>query len=179
MDFEILSERNRYQGRIFAVDQVSARMPNGKIGLFDLVKHQNSVTIIPLDEDGNIWFVRQYRLGAGKILLELPAGVLDPQEDPQECAHRELREETGMSADSMVKLGKCFLAPGYSTEAMYFFLARGLKQAPLEQDEDEFIEVERFPQSQVFRMVDAGEIEDSKTLAALLLASPYLHPNAP
>ena len=149
-------------------------MPNGNTGKFDLVRHSDSVSILPLDSEGNIWFVSQYRLGAEKELLELPAGVMESNEDPLECAHREIREETGMAAGAMVLLGKAYLAPGYCTEAMYFYLARDLYKAPLGQDEDEFIEIQKIPAVDIATMIEKGLIQDSKTLAALMLASHYL-----
>jgi ADP-ribose pyrophosphatase len=174
VNFEILSSTTTYTGRILAVERVEACMPNGKTGNYDLVRHNDSVSILPLDHDGNIWFVRQYRLGAEKELLELPAGVMELNEDPLECAHREIREETGMDAGSMVYLGKAYLAPGYCTEAMYFYLARDLQAAPLGQDEDEFIVIQKIPSVDIPSMIKKGLIQDSKTLAALTLASLYM-----
>ncbi len=174
MNFEILSSETQYQGKILDVERVKARMPDGKTGIFDLVRHSDSVSILPLDDHGNIWFVNQYRLGAQKVLLELPAGVMESGEDPLFCAHREIREEIGMDAESMLLLGKSYLAPGYSTEAMFFFLARGLLKAPLQQDEDEFIEIEKIPVSDLSALLERRIIEDTKTLAALMLAWPLL-----
>jgi len=174
MNYEILSSETQYRGKILDVERVSARMPDGKTGTFDLVVHSDSVSILPLDDHGNIWFVNQYRLGAKKVLLELPAGVMESGEDPLFCAHREIREEIGMDAVSMVLLGKTYLAPGYSTEAMFFFLARGLRKSPLQQDEDEFIEIEKIPVSGLSALLERRIIEDTKTLAALMLAWPLL-----
>jgi ADP-ribose pyrophosphatase len=106
--------------------------------------------------------------------LELPAGTLEPGEPPEACAHREIREETGQAADKLVKLGEFFLAPGYSTEYMYVFLATDLRTDPLPGDRDEFIRVEAYPVAEVFKMIERGEIQDAKTLAALMLARRWL-----
>jgi len=131
--------------------------------------------ILPLDKDGTVWFVEQYRIGAQAILLELPAGVLKPGEDPEECALRELREETGKSAQSLIKLGQFFMAPGYTTEEMHVYLARDLSENPLQQDDDEFLQLVGIPLENVQRLIRDGRLIDGKSLATLLLAQPYLN----
>jgi ADP-ribose pyrophosphatase len=150
------------------------RLPDGRTHDFELVEHNDSVSILPVDGEGNMLFVRQYRLGAQDDLLELPAGVLEKGEDSLEGADREVREETGMAAHKLVPIGQAYLAPGYSTELMYFFLATDLYPAPLEQDADEFLELVKVPVAEAYRMARAGELRDSKTLAALLMAENYL-----
>lgn len=174
MKFELLEKEYVYVGRAFSVARLKARLPNGNTRSFDLVDHANSVTVIPIDEEGNILFVRQYRLGADDMLLELPAGVQDPEEDPLACAAREVREETGLAARELKELGQYYLAPGYSNEKMVAYLATGLYDSPLDADEDEFIETEAIPVAQVYEMAARGVIQDGKTLAALLLARPHL-----
>ena len=114
--------------------------------------------------------VRQYRHSAGQVLLELPAGTLEPGEDPRACAERECREEIGMAPGRLTPLGECFLAPGYSTEYMYFYLAEDLSPAPLEADQDEDLRVERVPTAALAGRVSLGELRDAKSLAALYLA---------
>jgi ADP-ribose pyrophosphatase len=99
---------------------------------------------------------------------------MEAGEPPEACAYREVREEIGMSASQLVKVGEFFLAPGYSTEYMYVYLATGLKPDPLEADEDEFLIVETIPVAEVYRLAEEGVIQDSKTLAALFLARPHL-----
>jgi ADP-ribose pyrophosphatase len=145
-------------------------MPDGRLVTYDLVAHKPAVTLVPLDGGNRIWFVRQYRVGAQEHLIELPAGVMEPGEDPQECAAREIREEIGMAADELTKIGEFYMAPGYSSEFMHVFLARGLHSAPLGRDEDEFLETISIPVGDVFAMAAAGEIRDGKSLAALFLA---------
>ena len=118
--------------------------------------------------------VRQYRHATGGDLLELPAGTLEENENPEVCAAREIREETGMAAREFTKLGEFYLAPGYSTELMVVFLARGLSHDPLEADADEFLSVESVPIVEAIQMAERGEIPDAKSLAALFLAKPSL-----
>jgi ADP-ribose pyrophosphatase len=130
--------------------------------------------MIPLDQDGMVWFVRQFRHPAGIELLELPAGTLDADETPAECAARELREEIGMAAESLIEIGSFFLAPGYSTEYMYVFLARELSPAPLAADEDEDLAPERIEAGRALEMVREGRFQDAKTIAALHLVRRYL-----
>lgn len=174
MNFRILQRRSVYQGRAIRVEQVDVRLPDGRQRCYDLVAHSGSVTILPFDEQGNIWFVLQYRLGSESMLLELPAGTLEPGENPDDCAAREVREEIGMAAGNLKKLGKMYLAPGYSSEFMHLYLATELKADPLQADADEFIEIQRIPLRKVYDMVKAGEIQDAKSLAVLLLALPEL-----
>ena len=141
---------------------------------FDIIEHGGSVVIIPVDEKGNVLLVRQYRHATGGELLELPAGTLDDNEDPEVCAAREIREETGMAAGELTKLGEFYLVPGYSTEFMVVFLATGLSHNPLEADADEFWSVESIPIAEAIKMAERGEIPDAKSLAALFLARPSL-----
>ncbi len=181
MNFEITSRSTVFTGRVFKVDQLQLQLPDGKISQYELISHPGAVTIVPVDGEGNILFVSQFRVGAGKALLELPAGTLSINEDPLVCAHREIREETGMAAREMKKLGSFYLAPGYSSEYMHIFLATGLYHDPLPGDEDEFLEQVAIPVTRVYQMANAGEIDDGKTLAALLLAQSCIydmkHPN--
>jgi len=174
MPFKKLSEEKQYEGHVFDVSKVHIQLPNGRERDYDLVRHGNSVTILPIDNQGCIYFVRQHRIGAEKALLELPAGVLDPGEEPLMCAHREMREEIGFDAKNMQLLGGFYLAPGYADEYMTVFLAAGLIESPLDPDVDEFLEIESLPTSEVYRRAHAGEFQDGKTLAALLLAQPFL-----
>jgi ADP-ribose pyrophosphatase len=174
MPFELLNTEIVYKGRAFTVRRDSLRLPDGHETRFDIVEHVGSVIIIPLDEQGNLLFVRQYRHAAGLNLLELPAGTLDEGEAPEACARREIREETGMAAGHMEDLGGFYLAPGYSTEYMHVYLATDLRPDPLEADADEFLTVEKIPLAQALATARSGEMPDAKTLAALLLAQSAL-----
>jgi len=172
--FDLLQSHNVYAGRAFRVDVVDVRLPDGKETTFDLVRHPGAVALVVVDEAKRILFVRQYRMGADNDLLELPAGTLKPDEPPEECAQREVREETGFAARSLRKLGAFYMAPGYSDEYLHIYLASDLYPARLAGDEDEFIQVEAVPVEKVYAMVARGEIQDGKSLAGLLLAQPYL-----
>ena len=174
MNFEVLNREVLFKGRVFDVERVEARLPDGRLNKYDLVSHEGSITVVPFDQNGNVWFVRQYRHAAQQELLELPAGTLEIGEDPEACARREVREEIGMAAGSIQKIGEFFLAPGYSSEYMRVYLALDLTPDPLKGDDDEFITVELIPLEQAYHMAESGEIWDGKTLAALLLAKPYL-----
>ncbi|OGO63274.1 MAG: hypothetical protein A2Z45_03220 [Chloroflexi bacterium RBG_19FT_COMBO_55_16] len=174
MAFETISSETSYQGKVFDVRRDQIRLPNGKSVSLDIVEHPGAVTLVPIDEQGQVWFVRQYRYAAQVELLELPAGSLDKGESPQACALREVREEIGMAAGQLQKVGEFFLAPGYSTEYMYVYLATNLRPDPLEADADEFLTVESVPADQAYKMAESGQIQDGKTLAALYLARPRL-----
>lgn len=175
-NFKIVESKKEYQGRAFSVEKVHMQLPDHSVRPYDLVKHNDSVCIVPVDGQGNILFVRQYRIGAGEILLELPAGVEEDGEQSLDSAEREIREETGMGAKNLTRLGEYYLAPGYCDECMVVFLATGLYPDPLEHDVDEFLEVVALPIAQAYELAYQGEIRDSKSLAALLLAQPHLLP---
>lgn len=174
MPFELIKSETLMQGRAFKIRRDHLKTPDGRDTKFEIIEHGGSVIIIPIDADGNIHFVRQYRHAAGIDLLELPAGTRDGDEPYEDCAAREIREETGMEAGNLQKVGEFYLAPGYSTEFMAVFLATDLKHNPLEADDDEFLEVEKISIQKAFEMAEQGEMPDAKSLAALLLAKPYL-----
>lgn len=176
MDFKTIATDQIFKGRVFSVRQDQVQMPNGRVARMDIVDHPPAVLLVPVDENGDIWFIRQYRHAAGKEILELPAGVIEPDESPENCALREIREEIGMSAKYIKQVGEFFMAPGYTTEYLFVYLARELRPNPLPGDEDEFIRVERIHITQAYRMAERGEIHDSKTLAALLLVKTLLEP---
>jgi len=174
MPFELIKSETLLQGRAFKVRRDYLKTPNGRETKLEIIEHGGSVVLIPLDDDGNLLFVRQYRHAAGADLLELPAGTRDENEPFEKCAAREIREETGMEAGKLHKVGEFYLAPGYSTELMAVFLATDLKHKPLEADEDEFLKVEKIPLENAIEMAETGDIPDAKSLAALLLAKPHL-----
>jgi ADP-ribose pyrophosphatase len=174
MPFELLRSETLLKGRAFLIRRDTLKAPDGRETKFDIIEHGGSVIIVPVDKDGNILFVRQYRHAAGQDLLELPAGTLDEGEDPAVCAAREIREETGFAANKIEKIGDFFLAPGYSTEFMHVYLAQELRYDPLEADADEFLSVEKLPFAEAIQMAERGEMPDAKSLAALLLAKSHL-----
>ena len=139
--FKLLRSETLLQGRAFKLRRDFLLTPDGRETSYDIIEHSGSVVMIPIDEHGNVLFVRQYRHAAGIELLELPAGTLDENEPYETCAAREMREETGMAAGRLEKVGEFFLVPGYSTEFMAVFLATELRPDPLPGDEDEFLEL--------------------------------------
>ena len=172
--FELIHTEVTYRGRVVDVRRDQVRLPTGRVVQLDVVKHQGAVTAIPVDDEDQIWFVRQYRYPAEAYLMELPAGTLEAGEPPDQCVLREIREEIGMAADQLVAIGSFYLAPGYSTEFMYVYLAKNLRPDPLELDVDEVIEVVKIPVDQAYKMIFAGKFQDAKTIAALHLAREYL-----
>src|SRR5689334_5517516 len=174
MPFELIKSEELLKGRTFRIRRDTLKTPNGGETRLEIIEHGGSVVIVPIDDDGNVLFVRQYRHATGGDLLELPAGTRDGEEPYEECAAREIREETGMEANHLQRVGDFYLAPGYSSEFMAVFLATGLKHNPLKADDDEFLQVEKFPVKNVTAMFERSEVPDAKSLAAWLLAKPYL-----
>ena len=174
MDYRVLQSESIFQGKVFGVRIDQVESPTGQTTRIDVVEHNGAVVMIPVDDDQRIWFVRQYRHPTGKVLLELPAGTLDPGEDPETCAVRECREEIGMSPSYLLPLGGAFIAPGYSTEYLHFFLARDLTPAPLTPDADEDLDVERLGWNEIMELIAEGELQDTKSLAGLFLARDHL-----
>ena len=174
MPFEFVSSEILLQGRVFKIRRDTLKTPDGREAKYDIIEHGGSVVIVPIDKDGNVLFVRQYRHATGQDLLELPAGTRAGEEPFEECAAREIREETGMEAGSLLKVGEFYLVPGYSSEFMAVFLATNLKENPLDGDEDEFLQLEKFSVKEVNAMFERGDVLDAKSLAAWLLARPHL-----
>lgn len=175
MEFKTQKSETVYEGKVFDVRRELLLLPDGKTTWFDIVVHPGAVTLIPIDSQGRVLFVRQYRHAVGKVLLELPAGTLNLGEEPEACALREVREETGMSAGKLEKVGEFYLVPGYSTEYMHLYLASDLQVDPLPGDEDEFITVEAIPLDALPELIGQGVLQDAKSLAALSLAEPFLN----
>ncbi|HUH98633.1 MAG TPA: NUDIX hydrolase [Anaerolineales bacterium] len=173
MPFEFLKSEAVFQGRAFKIRRDFLKTPDGRTTTYEIVEHGGSVVILPVDGQGNLLFVRQYRHAAGLDLLELPAGTREGGEPHEACAAREIREETGMAAGKLERIGDFYLAPGYSTEFMAVFLATELTHNPLHPDEDEFLQVEKIPIHKAIGMAEKGEMPDAKTLAALFLARSY------
>ncbi len=172
--FELIKSETLMQGRAFKIRRDHLKTPDGRETKFEIIEHGGSVIIVPIDTDGKMLFVRQYRHATGMDLLELPAGTRDGDEPFEDCAAREIREETGMEAGKLQKIGDFYLAPGYSTEFMVVYLATDLQHNPLEADDDEFLEVEKIPVAEAIQRAERGEIPDAKSLAALLLVRSYL-----
>jgi ADP-ribose pyrophosphatase len=171
---KILSSEPIYDGKLVKLYRETVQLPNGNRAEREIVRHPGAVAMVPILPTGEVLLVRQYRTAAQRVLLEIPAGTLEPGEDPRIAAARELQEETGYKPGKLVRLGAEFTAPGYTTEIIYLFVATELESARLDADDDEFIEVVRLPFDEALRQVIAGEIPDGKTQVALLLTAEML-----
>ncbi|MCU0476433.1 MAG: NUDIX hydrolase [Anaerolineae bacterium] len=157
-----------YDGRVIALDVHDITLPDGAPAVRERVVHPGAVAIVPLDAAGNVLMVRQFRLAADRVMLEIPAGTLKVGEDPLVCAERELQEETGYRPGKLEPLGGVFVAPGYTTEYIHLYLATDLTESRLPGDEDEFIELERVPLAQAVAWTLDGTLIDAKSVTALL-----------
>jgi len=172
MKLRIVSSRQIYSGRLLKLELLRVQGPDGRSREREIVKHPGAVAIVPLlEEDGQrkVILVRQYRAPVNKELLEIPAGTLEPGEEPLECAERELAEETGYRARKWEKLAEFYTTPGFCDERLTLYLAQELE--PLEgnrPEEGEFLRVEKIPLDELKRMLADGELEDAKTLIGLL-----------
>jgi len=176
MSYTTLASEEGFHGRAFSVRVDTVRRPDGASMRVEVVDHPQAITLVPIDREGNIWFVRQYRHSCGKVMLELPAGTLEPDETPEACAVRECREEIGMAPGRLDRLGGFYLAPGYSTEYLHLYRVSGLTPAPLDPDADEDLQIEKVPLTDLAQLVESGMLEDAKSLAGLLLARRFLIP---
>lgn len=165
----VIGTEDIFQGKIVHLRVDKVRLPDGSESKREIVAHKGAVCVVPIHE-GNVLLVRQFRLAAGKVLLEIPAGTREPGEGPDACAARELEEETGYRAAELRPLFSAYLAPGYSTELIHAYLATGLTESQAHTDADENVEVEAVPLAEVERRILAGELQDAKTIAACLVA---------
>jgi ADP-ribose pyrophosphatase len=167
---KILSSRLAYTGRTIDVVEEKIELSNGTAKTFVRVTHPGAVVILPLTTQGGVLMLRQYRHALLDFLYELPAGTLNHDEHPRECAKRELAEETGMKAESWTDLGILYPAPGFCNEKQHLFAAANLSPFRLEQDEDEIIEVQEWGRDKLGEMIDSGVLCDAKSLSAILRA---------
>ncbi|HKR12477.1 MAG TPA: NUDIX hydrolase [Pyrinomonadaceae bacterium] len=167
----IISSQKVFEGRVFNVTVDTVR--EGELTYQrEVVHHHGSAVILPVFDDGTVALVRQYRHPAVRYLLEAPAGTLNDGERPDDGAARELQEELGLVAARMEKLSEFFVSPGFCEEKMWLFLATDLTQGPQRLEEDEVLEVVRLPIEEALEMITSGEIQDAKTIIALILAAP-------
>lgn len=165
-----LSSKLVFDGNLLKVYSDKVELPNGKEAEREYIKHPGAVAVVPITEGGKIVLVRQYRYATGKALLEIPAGKLDKGEKPEECALRELEEETGYVAKKLQKLSSIYTTPGFTDEIIHLYIAENLTFAKQNLDEDEFLNVEIYTKDEVKKMIMDGRINDSKSMLALLLA---------
>lgn len=167
---EPVSSEEIFNGKIVHLFQDTVRLPNGKPAVREVMRHPGAVAVVPIDEDGNVILVRQYRYPFAKALLEIPAGKLDAGEEPEQCARRELEEETGMKADEWIPLGQYYPSVAILDERLYLFLARKMTRSAPHPDEDEFLSVETIPLGTLVDMILQGQVPDGKTQVAVLKA---------
>lgn len=159
-----------YDGRIIKVYSDKVILPDGNTAGREVVKHKGAVAILPVDSEGNAYFVRQFRYPVGREVLEVPAGKLEAGELPLECAKRELREECGLIAGKWTELGPMLSSPGYSNEVIWLFVAEELEKCSQDLDFDEFLNVEKISMDEMEKRVNSGSVMDSKTQICVLRA---------
>ena len=166
-----VSSETIYDGKIIKVIKDTVTLPDGNTALREVVEHPGGVGVLPIDKNGDILLVEQFRYPYKEATLEIPAGKRNSRsEDPLECGKRELSEETGAEADKFTFLGELYPTPGYCGEIIYIFAATGLTFGEMHTDEDEFLNVKRIPFSKALEDIMNGEIKDSKTQVAILKA---------
>lgn len=163
-----LSSRIIHEGRNFSFRTDEVELPNGRRTMRDIVEHPGAVAIIPVLPDGRVALVRQYRYAVQRELLEIPAGTLEKGEPALDCARRELAEETGYEAGRMERLMVCYVAPGYSSELIQFYVATELRSVGMGAEPDETITLESLGLDEVLAMIEENAIEDAKTIAGIL-----------
>ena len=169
MSIEIkVDSKEVFSGRLLHVTSDSVLLENGKQAVREIIHHNGAAAVIAFDENNRLLMVRQYRYAIGQELLEIPAGKIDPGETPEQCAARELVEETGYRAGKLTELGVVYPIAAYSSEAQYLFYAENLTPDKQHLDEDEFLSVEHVDFATAFDMVMNGEITDSKTQIGIL-----------
>ena len=163
-----LSSQQLYRGRAVNLRMDTVEKSNGKTTTREVVEHSNCVAVVVVDDQDNVLLVRQYRYPVGKFLLEIPAGGIDPNEEPIDCVRRELQEEIGYFPQKIEELGGFYSVPGYGTEYLHCYLATDLVPSRLIAEDSEGIEVVRVPISKITQLITSGEICDAKSIAALL-----------
>ena len=173
-----LSSRRVYTGKVVSLDVDEVRFPDGSTGELEMLRHPGASAVVPflgdpLGDDPHVLLIRQYRYAADGYLYEIPAGRLDPGELPRDCAIRELKEETGCTAERVEYLLTMYTTPGFTDEKIYLFMATGLVGGETNHEADEFLEPRLTPLSKALEMIAAGEIQDGKTALGLLFAAGF------
>ena len=172
---KITESREIYKTATFSLVAEKFTLPNGVDTEMAFVRHPGSSVIVPLFADGTIGLIRQYRHAVNQYLYEIPAGTINPGEDPQTCAKRELEEETGYAAGQIISLGWTYLLPAYSDECSYVYLAKDLTKTTQKLDPDEIIQVFNFSMSEILDRIDQDKIVDALSILAIFRAMRYLN----
>lgn len=163
-----------HRGRVFDLSKENVTLENGATVDLDIIRHPGASAVVPVSNSNTLILLRQYRHALGKYIWEIPAGTLDPNETPIECAKRELIEETGFSASSWQELGEITPLPGYSDERIHIFLSSDLVPAKQDLDKDEVLRVHEIALDRAVEMIYKGIIQDAKTICGLFLATHWL-----
>jgi ADP-ribose pyrophosphatase len=168
-----------YTGRVVNLDVDLVEFPDGKTGELEMIRHPGASAVVPFlsdprGKDPQLLLIKQYRYAADGYMYEIPAGRLDPGESPADCAKRELREETGCTASSIVPLYTMYTTPGFTDERIHIFLATGLERGPTAHESDEFLSVESISLRHALEMIESGEINDGKTAVGILFAAGFI-----
>jgi ADP-ribose pyrophosphatase len=177
-DDALIASRRVHTGRVINLDVDKVRFPDGTEGELEIIRHPGASAVVPFltdpaGPDPQILLLKQYRYATGGTLYEIPAGRLEPGELPEVCARRELLEETGCSADSIVPLTSMWTTPGFTDERIHLFLATGITHGETHREADEFMEVETMSLANALRMIESGGIQDAKTALALLFSAGF------
>lgn len=168
MSYEVLESKVTHEGKIVKITVDKLRMPDGSEAYREtVIRSKNAAAVLAVDNDGSLIFVRQYRHAFGEMLLEIPAGVLEDGEEPEEGVLRELEEETGKKAETLEFLCEMYPTVGYCTEKIQLFIATDLTEGQQKLDADEFLEIEKYTPEEAVDMIYKGQIKDGKTIAAI------------
>jgi ADP-ribose pyrophosphatase len=167
-----------YTGRVINLDVDQVQFPDGSVGELEMIRHPGASAIVPFlsapdGPDPQVLLIKQYRYAADSYLYEIPAGRLEPGEAPADCARRELKEETGCSAERIERLTTVYTTPGFTDEQIHLFMAVGLTYGEARREADEFLELETVPFSRALAMIESGEIRDAKSAVAIMYAAGF------
>jgi ADP-ribose pyrophosphatase len=169
------STQTIFNGRIIKLRVDTVELPDGRESTREIVEHRGAVAIVAINEQNELFMVRQYRKPVEKVLLEIPAGTLEQNEDPLDCARRELSEETGLTADRWESIVSYYSAPGFSDELLHLYLATGLKPGHTHPDQDEFLELVKVPLKEAYGLIFDGTIVDGKSIIGIQYAMKRLN----
>lgn len=174
LEEKTLSSEQKYDGVVVKLYVDKAELEDGQVVNREVIRHPGGVCVLPINEKGEVLFVKQFRYPFGKVMTEIPAGKLEWGESHHECGLRELKEETGCTCDEYIYLGNLIPTPAYCGEVIHMYLARGLHYGEQDLDENEFLDVERIPFEKAVEMAVNNEFPDAKTQLAILKAKLYL-----